>query len=286
LSGDAKAAKAASVRAKLLTLSTSTGITFDLLAQRYAVERLLVRLQRSPHEQTFILKGAMVFLTWGVTLPRPTRDLDLMGFVAPETEELARIFREIISVPVEEDGLAFLPETVVADQIREEDLYAGVRVKMRVMLGSMRIALQIDVGTGDSLIPEPIAATFPALLGGEAPVLRSYSRELVVVEKFEAIVKLGEQNSRMKDFFDVWFLATKFDLDADLLRDAITNTFRRRGTSLPKDRPLPLTEVFTTNPAKQVQWKAFVSKSGLDSMAPSLEQAVDTIWALVRPVLR
>lgn len=285
MSDAAKASKATSVRAKLLAIATKTGVTFDLLAQRYAVERLLVRLQRSPHERTFILKGAMVFLTWGVALPRPTRDLDLMGFVEPDTDAIARIFGEIVAVPVEEDGLAFLPKSIVAERIKEEDLYAGVRVKMRALLGSMRIDLQIDVGTGDSLVPEPIAATFPSLIGGEGPVLRSYSRELVVAEKFEAMVKLGEQNSRMKDFFDVWFLAANFDFDSNVLRDAIANTFRRRGTPLPKERPLPLTDVFTKSPTKRTQWKAFVAKSGLGSVAPSLDRAGDAIWALVEQAL-
>lgn len=286
MSDAAKASKAASVRAKLLNLATTTGVTFDLLAQRYAVERLLFRLQRSSHERTFILKGAMVFLTWGVTLPRPTRDLDLMGFVAPDTSELARIFSEIIAVRVEEDGLAFLADGIVAEQIKDEDLYAGVRVKLRALLGSMRIALQVDVGTGDALVPEPIPTVFPSLMGGEGPVLRSYSRELVIAEKFEAMVKLGEANSRMKDFFDIWFLATNFDFDGTRLRDAIVHTFRRRGTPLPTERPLPLTDVFTASTPKQTQWKAFVAKSGLASSPPSLNDVGETIWRLLKPVLR
>lgn len=228
----------------------------------------------------------MFFLTWGVALPSPTRDLDLMGFITPDTTVLTRVFSEIIAVPVDEDGLTFLPESVVAEQIKDEDLYAGVRIRIRTLLGSMRIALQIDVGIGDSLIPEPVAATFPALIGDEAPVMRSYARELVVAEKFDAMVKLGEQSSRMKDFFDVWYLATHFDFDANSLRDAVAHTFHRRGTRLPKERPLPMTEVFLRSSAKQVQWSAFVTKSGLGEIAPSLEEAGEILWRFLGPSIR
>lgn len=90
----------------------------------------------------------------------------------------------------------------------------------------------------------------------------------------------------MKDFFDSWFLATNFDFDANRLRDAIVDTFRRRGTSLPTERPLPLTDGFTASTSKQAQWKAFVAKSALASVASTLEQAGGAIWGLVDPALR
>jgi len=191
------------------------------------------------------------------------------------------VFGEIAAVPVDEDGLVFLGESIVAEAIREAEFYAGVRLKLRALLGSMRIALQVDVGTGDSLVPEPVEVVFPALVGGESPVLRAYARELVVAEKFEAMVKFGEANSRMKDFFDVWFLATRFDLDRESLRAAIIHTFARRGTPLPASRPFALTDAFARSPAKQSQWKAFLAKSGIERVAPTLDDACETAWQLL-----
>ncbi len=281
MSSSAKRAKATSVRARLLNLANQQQRPFDLLVQRYAIERLLYRLTRSSHADSFILKGAMVFLTWGIDLPRPTRDLDLMGLVTPETRRLVEIFGEIVSVPVEEDGLHFDAQRITAEQIREEEAYAGIRVKVPALLGSMRIALQIDVGTGDSLIPEPEKTAFPSLLGDDPPVLRSYSRYLMVAEKFEAMVKLGEINSRMKDYYDVWLMARTFDFDLQALREALVHTFTRRGTELPGGRPPALSEAFHGTPAKQQQWRAFATKAKLAGELPGLTEVCDVVWGLI-----
>ncbi len=109
-----------SVRARLLNASRVSALSFDVLVQRYAIERLLLRLQLSDYRETFILKGAMVFLTWGVDLPRPTRDLDLMGLVQPSPEAVSAMFRDICSVVVEEDGLSFQAGSVTGELIRGE----------------------------------------------------------------------------------------------------------------------------------------------------------------------
>lgn len=283
---DARSSRAASIRQRLINAATATGRPFDLLAQRYAVERLLLRLQHSPHADQFILKGAMVFLTWGIDLPRPTRDLDLMGFITPDAARLTLTFREVIATQVDEDGLDFPAESVTATHIMEQDHYSGIRVRLNALLGTMGIPVQIDVGTGDALHPLPQPVAFPSILGLTEPVLRAYARELVIAEKFEAMVSLGEANSRMKDFFDIWFLASSFSIDSPLLAEALVRTFDRRKTPLPSIRPLPLTAGFLSNPGKVTQWKAFLNKARLATMAPSLPEAGEVIWRLLEPCLK
>lgn len=281
MSDAAGKAKARSVHDRLLNLARAQRRSFDLLVHRYAIERMLYRIARSPHAERFILKGAMVFLTWGVELRRPTRDLDLMGFVPPNPEHLAAIFNEIAGISVEEDGLVFDGARIIAERIREEDVYAGVRVKLPALLGSMRINLQIDIGVGDALVPEPKITEFPTLLGNDPPMLRSYSPYLVVAEKYEAMVKLGEANSRMKDFFDLWILSAMFEFDEELLRQAIVHTFDRRGTSLPTTRPIALSDTFYGSPSKQLQWRAFILKSRITESVPELRVVCDLIWQQV-----
>lgn len=285
MSGEPRARKAASVRAKLLGLSSKEGIAFDHLAHRYAVERLLARLQASPHREAFILKGAMLFPVWGLSALRPTRDLDLMGLVAPDQKGVARLIAEVASVPVAEDGLAFPADRIAAEAIRGQARYPGVRIRMLGILGTMRIAMRIDIGTGDSLVPPPIRVSFPALLDGDPPEVLGYCRELVVAEKFEAMVALGGANSRMKDFFDIWALSANFEFEEAPLREAIGETFRRRGTPMPSGKPTALSEQFASEKSKMAQWNAFASKTALAGTDPRLHEVCLFVWEFLGPIL-
>lgn len=139
----------ASVRARLLNMSRSTGRNFQELVIRYIVERFLARLAESEHRNQFILKGAMLYIPWKLEDKRTTTDLDLLGFGCPDVENLSRIFRQICEVQIADDGLVFDKESVTATPIREESVYDGVRVIVRVALGAMLIRLQVDVGFGE-----------------------------------------------------------------------------------------------------------------------------------------
>lgn len=258
---------AASVRQRLLLLSRKRGEPFDLILTRYGIERLLYRISRSAYADRFLLKGAMLFRVWKDSSHRPTRDLDLLGFGPAETKDLENIFRELCSLPVEPDGLLFLPATVQAEAIREEAVYGGIRVTVEARLENAKIPIQCDVGFGDAVTPEPDHIEFPALLGFPAPLLRSYPTCTVVAEKLEAMVLLGEANSRMKDFYDLWFLSRHSEFDGNTLVAAIRATFARRQTKLPESTPNALTDDFPT--MKSVQWDAFLRKSKL----PQVEMA-------------
>jgi predicted nucleotidyltransferase component of viral defense system len=254
---------AASVRQRLLNIAKRDGEAFDLVLTRYALERLLFRLGQSKYHNQFLLKGAMLFAVWGGEAHRPTRDIDLLGFGTSELPQVVKIFQDICQEAVEPDGLEFLPDTIRAIEIREDQEYQGVRVLFEARLENAVIPIQIDIGYGDAVTPAPESINYPTVLDFSAPKLRAYPIYTVVAEKFQAMVWLGIANSRMKDFYDLWFIMQKFPFEGEVLSAAIEATFARRKTQLPTEAPLALTQAFANDAAKQTQWKAFLRKNAL-----------------------
>jgi len=271
----------ASVRQKLLNLSKARSEDFQLLLTRYAIERLLYRLSTSLHCDRFVLKGATLFTIWAGIPHRATRDLDLLGFGDNTPEQLTQVFRELCAVPVDDDGLRFDGANVRAAPIREDNMYGGIRIELLAILGTARIPMQVDVGFGDAITPEPSSLTLPVLLDFPAPVLRAYAKETVIAEKFHAMVVLGMTNSRMKDFFDIAWLADNFEFDEAVLRNAIRATFLRRETAMPQEMPLALTADFHGDATKQRQWIAFVSR--INQARSSLQSVVERIAVFLEP---
>lgn len=273
----------ASVRQRLLNLATERKEDFGLVLSRYGLERFLYRLSTSPHRDLFVLKGALLLQVWTGETYRPTRDLDLLGRGMPNLS-YQKIFSEVCSQDVEDDGLSFRSESIRVERIRDEEAYEGVRVLLEARLGNVRIPLQIDVGFGDAVVPAPEELEFPTLLKFPAPRLKAYPKESVVAEKFEAIVKLGMANSRMKDFYDLWVLSQRFEFESAKLASSIQATFKTRRTPLPSSLPLAFTADFHQLPTKQAQWKAFLGKSGLNANS-SLEEMIRLILEFVMPVV-
>lgn len=258
---------AASNRARLHARAQETGEGFQFLLERWVIERFLYRMSVSDHQERFVLKGAMLFLAWTGSLYRPTRDLDLLGWGDPDIGEVVRAVKEICEISAD-DGLAFDIPQITGEAIREEDaLYDGVRVKVPVFLDGARVPLQIDIGFGDAVQAESLE--FPTLLSDEALVLRAYPPETSIAEKLQAMVALGIANSRMKDFLDVWTLATTREFRLSVLSAAIRATFERRQTPLPNGSPLALTPEFLGDAAKQTQWQAFRKRLGRRSSPSS-----------------
>jgi predicted nucleotidyltransferase component of viral defense system len=274
---------ATSVRQRLLNLARDRGEDFGLVLTRYALERLMYRLSVSEHREQFVLKGAMLFALWGGEPHRSTRDLDLLGRGTIDTRRLEQVFREVIGVEVEDDGLEFLTETVRGGRIREEEEYEGVRVHLEARLAAARMKVQIDVGFGDVVTPAPREEEYPVLLDFPAPRLRAYPRETVVAEKFEAMVKLGIANSRMKDFYDLWVLARHFEFEGALLGRAIKATFERRGTALPTEAPLALSDEFSGDPGKKTQWAAFLKRLGHEAGGTVLAEVLEALKEFLLP---
>jgi hypothetical protein len=166
--------------------------------------------------------------------------------------------------------------------IREEDSYGGLRVRMNARINNVRCALQIDVGYGDVVTPDAQTAVFPALLEGlQAPSLRVYPVYTVIAEKYQAMVLLGLANTRLKDFYDLAVIAKRTTLDGALLAQAIAATFNRRGTPLPIEPSAALTASFGDHAAKQLQWRGFLNKSGIE--AEGLAETVSLLQTLLWP---
>ncbi|KQB60740.1 MULTISPECIES: nucleotidyl transferase AbiEii/AbiGii toxin family protein [Acidovorax] len=270
----------ASILARLLTLARQRGDDYSLLLNRFAMERLLARVSTSLYADRFLLKGALLFALWYDTPHRPTRDADLLGFGPDDEANLIATFREVAAMDLG-DGIVFDPESVQAQAIREDNTYGGTRITLVARIGSARCALQIDVGFGDAVTPGPQTVAYPTLLNDfQAPTLRMYPVYTVIAEKYQAMVMLGQANSRMKDFFDLAVIARRTELDGATLAMAIAATFARRQTALPTERPLALTKQFSADAAKLRQWQAFLNKNRIDaaSLGDTVALLDDLLW--------
>jgi predicted nucleotidyltransferase component of viral defense system len=273
----------ASVRQRLLNLAHEAGEDYQHILLRYAIERLLYRLACSPHRDRFILKGAILFSLWSESPHRATRDLDLAGRGDNSVHGLEECFRQICTTPVEDDGIVFRAETVRGSEIRRDEEYLGVRLRFLAEIGKARVPMQVDVGFGDDVIPRPHTVRFPTLLSSSPPELRVYPREAVVAEKFHAMVTLGMGNSRMKDFYDLFDLARRFDFDGDTVTQAMQSTFGRRDTPPPHEPPLALSAEFYDDQIKRVQWRAFLRKNRVADASLQLSRVATLLREFLIP---
>jgi hypothetical protein len=253
-----------------------------MLMERFALGRLLWRLSRSTSADRFVLKGAQLFALWAEASHRPTRDVDLLGSGEASPESLKEFFEMLLDGPVEpEDGLIW--GKVEAAPIREDQRYQGVRVVTHATLAGAVVRVQIDVGFGDAITPGTMAVDWRELLGFPEARLLAYPPETVIAEKLEAATVLGLANSRMKDFFDLDWLCRHREFDLAILREAVRNTFARRGTPMPKGLPVALTQEFASDPSKLTQWSAFLRKN--DLQAESLAAVVERLAEFMGPIL-
>jgi hypothetical protein len=277
----------ASVRARLFAWSKERGENFDRTLVRYGVERFLYRLSQHAQRDRFILKGAMLFITWPEGIHRPTGDLDLLGHGPPDPDTMKALINEICAIADEQDGLSFDAGSTVIEQIREEDKYQGVRVVTRAKLENAVIRLQIDIGFGDRVFPAPRRISFPCLLPEMAvPDILAYPAETVIAEKFEAMVKLGEADSRLKDFSDIWAISRTFSFEMPALAQAMLGTLNQRGTPVPADIPFALTEGFAALPDKQKGWDGFLKRNPPAMDPPPLTELLADLRVFLGPVIR
>ena len=275
---------AASVRARLLNIAKAEQTDFNSVLVRYALERFLYRLGQSAHADHFVLKGAMLFNLWYALPHRPTRDVDLLGFGPSDLQSITQAFREIVNV-VAQDGIVFDAASVRVEEIRKNAGYAGARVIVSAELARARCKTQIDVGFGDAVTPGPVDAVYPVLIADfAAPHLRTYPVYTVVAEKLHAIVLLGMTNSRLKDYLDLSVLLEREVLDPVTLATAIATTFTRRGTALPTELPIGLSDEFANDQSRQALWVAFLKKNALPAVP--LTSVVTMLRTTLQPALR
>jgi len=272
----------ASVRDRLLNRAKRDKRPFGELLQYFAMERFLYRLSQSRHADRFILKGALMLRAWQLPELRPTMDIDMLGRTSNKEAKIVSQIRDILVMNVEPDGLTFKADSIQGERITEDADYEGIRIRFLGLLERARIHMQIDIGFGDVVYPEPERMDFPAMLDFSAPRLLCYSRESTIAEKFEAMVKLGVLNSRMKDFYDIWALSRQFDFNGARLAEAIRLTFERRGTVLPTS-----IEAFTGTfiQAKGTQWMAFRKRLQQDHAPAFFREVVTVVNGFLTPIL-
>jgi predicted nucleotidyltransferase component of viral defense system len=275
----------ASVRDRLKQKFPGFGYDFQVLLTHYALERLLYRLGRSKYRNQFLLKGALLFKVWYDQPVRSSMDADLLGEGPADIPKVEKIFRDLCRVSVEPDGLEFLADTVHGEEIRENSEYQGIRMTLAAVLAGARIHLQIDVGYGDAVSPQAKTINYPVLLDLPAPSVKAYTQYTVIAEKFQTIVDKGLANSRMKDYYDLWYISRHSEIDGAILAKAVTATFKRRKTELPSSLPEGLDKGFSSDPSKQRQWTSFLKKNR-PREAQELIAAVAEIQGFLMPAVR
>lgn len=275
------------VRRQLRLRADELGLDFQQALQYYAMERFLFRLSQSAWSERFIVKGAVMLRVWDAAVARPTRDIDFLGRIENTPEAVRTAVRECLSAEVADDGLAF-SQDIEAAQAMLDDRYAGVRVKLRGDLAGARFTLRLDIGVDDAVVPAPGWVDYPPLLDQPAPRILAYDPATAVAEKFESIVDLGLINSRLKDFYDLWMLAGGLSFDGQTLADALSATFRARGTELPVEAPVALTGAFVEQSATAAMWRAYrtrLAASGI--VAPAdLAELVRVVGDFIMPPAR
>jgi hypothetical protein len=276
-----------SIRARLENHARARGEDIHRTLVRYGLERFLYRLSISPFRDDFVLKGAMLFSVWAGSPYRATGDLDLLGFGDNDLEAISKTIGDIANIkPDICDGLVFLTDNIAAKPLRLATDYNGVALRFTALLGRARLPILIDVGFGDAVTPYPEDVVFPTLLGQPTPVLRAYPQATVIAEKLEALVSIGYATTRIKDFYDLWVLATTFDFDGALLRKAIKATFERRKTIMPARVPSALSDGFGLDAGKQTLWRSFVNDRIEAGGAPEqLIEILPLLRSFVLPLL-
>ena len=275
----------ASILARLKNIAKENDVVYGEILARYAIERVLKRIELSEYASKCILKGGSLFILWTEGFNyRPTMDADLEFRGDGSPAALKAMFKRVANIAVD-DGFSIDDESIDAAAIREDDEYGGVRVTMMGYLGKVRIPVQFDVGIGDAITPAPKKFSFPALLDLPAPKLKIYPRETVIAEKYETIVKRGLANSRMKDYYDLWVLSNDLVVDKEIAKLAIARTFSRRKQKLPEECPDGLSDSFAEAPVKLTQWNAFLRKNRLDVGRNSFLDIVRQVRRFINAIL-
>lgn len=274
----------ASMLARLRNTAKSNGAPFQQILQQYAMERFLYRVSKSEHAQTVVLKGALLLKTIGIPRARPTMDIDMLRKGKADQASLIALVKDCATIEVEPDGLTFVADSVVAEEITKDAKYQGTRILMYTQMDNVRLRIQVDFGVGDVMMPGPRVIEYPAILDSDTIQLLAYPIESAIAEKLQAMVALGNANSRMKDFYDVWVCSRHLNLEKDALLRAIRATFENRGTPLPVNEFEILSPQFVAD--HRLQWNAFVRKIGEDDLRDEFGRVVADLRLFAMPLLR
>ncbi|MBI4880992.1 MAG: nucleotidyl transferase AbiEii/AbiGii toxin family protein [Planctomycetes bacterium] len=274
-----------SIQARLKNAAQKSRRPFAEMLELYAVERLLHRLGRSRHRERFVLKGALLLRGWLGVDARPTRDVDLLGPAEMDADALREAIADILRADVEDDAIAFDDGSIAIQAIRVGSAVLGLRAKFDACLGKTRLRYQVDVGLGDAVYPPAVEVVPGGLLGMPMASVRAYTPYTSVAEKLEAIVVLGDANSRAKDYYDLLQLPRSLPFDGSLLAESIRRTFARRATVLPTEPPEGLSDRFARAPLHVTRWQAFLRKGVLRVAETGFSDVVAAIRRFAEPAL-
>lgn len=275
---------AESVKAKLKNFAAGTGHTFQEALTYYGLERTIYRISVSEYADHFVLKGGIfLYAVFDRNYERATTDVDLLARrISNSREEMEMVFRSILSKEID-DALVFDLDSVNVENITEFKEYHGLHISAVGYLDRTRIPVGIDIGFGDIVYPNAVKMHFPVILNTEPPKVYAYSLESFIAEKLEAIIHNGYLNSRYKDFYDIYVLSTKYEFSFYELKNAVTETFQNRKTSMSMDSAA-FGEEFLSDPIHQPRWKAFLKKKKALIQIP-MDEAMERIKIFVRPLL-
>lgn len=274
---------AESIKARLRNLAKETGKTMQDILVLYGLERTIYRLSISQYAERFTLKGGIfLYALFNGDYARATTDIDLLAqYIPNDTNEMKKIFNRIFAVECD-DALKFNLDTLEVINITEFKEYHGVKVSIMAYLDKTKIPVSVDIGFGDVIYPERVDMVFPTLLGMEAPKIFAYSVVTAIAEKFEAFVSLGLVNSRYKDFYDIYIIALKYDINGNSLQHAVKQTFDRRATDF--EDIVAFDEEFIIDPLRQSRWNAFIKKKKA-MMKIGLKDTMLVIMELLIPIV-
>ena len=250
---------AASVLARLKNKAAESGRSYQLCLQLFCQEEFLRRLEKSKYAENLVLKGGLFLYSLTDFDSRVTVDVDfLLRKISNTPEQLRGILEEIIAVHTGNDFVAFEIKDVAPIAVAKK--YAGIGVSIVARIKNTRTPFGIDFGVGDVIVPKQEKRKIPTQLDDfVAPTVNTYSIETTVAEKIDAILSLMEFSSRMKDYYDIYYLANKFDFDGATLTEALKKTFENRGHSFTIEQ-FEQVMSFDNDEAMQKKWKAFVRK--------------------------
>jgi predicted nucleotidyltransferase component of viral defense system len=272
-----------SVKDRLKNFAKETDKTMQDALVLYGLERTLYRLSISEYAERFTLKGGIfLYALFDGEYARATTDIDLLARHIPnDAEKMKAVFTDIFSIDCD-DALQYDLDTLDVQNITEFKEYHGVKVTVMTYLDRTKIPVSIDIGFGDVVYPERVQIEFPTILEMDAPKLYGYTLVTAIAEKFEAFVNLGLANSRYKDFYDIYVLATKYDVDGSMLQHAIMDTFAHRATTF--EDIVAFDNDFASDRIRQSRWKAFIKKKKA-MIQVDLQETLDVVTNFLTPVV-
>ena len=272
---------AASVLAKLKNKARLRKISYQQCLQLFVQEEFLRRLSKSQYASNLILKGGLFIYTLTNFESRATVDVDfLLRQQSAALENVEKIIQEIIQTETGNDYISF--EAGRFENISPQRKYHGISTQLIGKIKQVRVPFNIDIGVGDVIVPSPEARKLITQLEEfESPEIATYSLESTIAEKFDAILQRFELTSRMKDFYDIYYLSQTFDFDGRKLQEAIYQTLQNRGTHFERDSFTRI-EALSQDRDMNVRWNHFIKNLGVESL--NFEDILKAITLFLEPI--